>query len=122
MDEPAPLEIGSLVQAFLTAASEPQAQGETAPLVAELAYGLDQAVSDFLDHHGLDVAAYGGVEQQMLHVLAHDLQDQAGVNPHDLLDSAQNGYDSHAVLDAFSHHWPDAMADGHHDVAPIDHG
>jgi hypothetical protein len=84
-------------------------------VVAELAYGLDQAVSDFLDQQGMEVDAYGEVEQQLLGALAHDLEDQAGVNPDDLLDAAQNAYDTHAVLDAFSQHWPEGMAASHHD-------
>ena len=123
MDDSAPLELGSLVQAFLSAASEPQPDGAQAPVVAELAYGLDQAVSDFLDQHGLDVDAYAGVEQQALDLLAQDLQDQMGVNPDDLLNAGQDGYDSHAVLDAISVHWADAMADcGVQEIDPIDPG
>lgn len=112
MDDSASLSIGSLVQALLSVAAEPHADGASAPVAAELAHGLDQAVSDFLDQKGLDAQAYGGVEQQALDLLAHDLQEQVGVNPEDLLNPGQDGYDSHAVLDALSVHWADAMADG----------
>ena len=115
MDSLASLDIGALVQDFLTAASAQQAAEAELPVVAEFAYGLDQAVSDFLDQQGMQVDAYGEVEQQLLGALAHDLEDQAGIDPQDLLDAAQNAFDTHAVLDAFSQHWPDGMAEAHHD-------
>ena len=119
MDDSALLTIGSLVQAFLSAASEPQVDGDSAPVAAELAHGLDQAVSDFLDQHGLDVDAYGGVGQQVLDLLVHDLQEQVEVNPEDMLNPGADGYDSHAVLDAISVHWADG---GVQDIGQIDSG
>jgi hypothetical protein len=112
MENPAPLNIAALVQDFLSAASAPGESASDGAALAELAYGLDQVVSEFLDHQGMQVDAYAGVEQQLLGALAHDLQDQAGIDPDGLLDGSQAGFDTHAVLEALSQHWPEGLVDG----------
>ena len=108
--------VSRLVEAFLLLASPwLQSAGDTSTsevvdakdglvpttVVAELAYGLDQVVSSYLDDQGLDVEAYGRVQQQVLMDLAEDLPPPAegGADP-SLLD--ENGqYDMYAVLEAY---------------------
>lgn len=108
--------VAGLVQAFLALAN-PWIQGasqassgelaaggdglEPACVVAELAYGLDQLVSAYLDDQGLDVEAYGQVQQQVLIGLAEDLQMPADPVSDSVLLDANGDYDLHAVLDAY---------------------
>jgi hypothetical protein len=89
-------ELGALVDQFLEAVSDVQAAlPELTP--ADLAYSLDEVVSDYLEQHSLPVDDYAVLEQHVLHALVDDLQG-------DIKDdsAAVGGFDDAAVLDPFA--------------------
>jgi hypothetical protein len=121
--------VSHLVEAFLVLASpllqsagdacmrggvEGQDELVSTTVVAELAYGLDQVVSGYLDDEGLDVEAYGRVQQEILMSLAEDLEPLSDDDPvPDLLDG--NGqYDLFAVLEACGN----GLVEGHPEGSP----
>jgi hypothetical protein len=101
-----PLGLGELVSQFLETALETAQEAHHLPepglvSAADLAYGLDEAVSSYLDQHSLPLEQYAELQQQVLEVLAHDLHNQGHLEePLPLLD-LQGQVDAYAVLEAY---------------------
>ncbi|MEA5423793.1 hypothetical protein [Synechococcus sp. CCY9202] len=85
---------------------DPAESMDSAPRLgtAELAYGLDQTVSTYLEDQGLPLEQYHEIQQDLLNALADTLHDQ-GLADHDAIvyDDLGNA-DGAAVLGALDGH------------------
>jgi hypothetical protein len=97
-----PLGLGELVSQFLETALEAEQAAETGLVsAAELAYGLDEAVSRYLDQHSLPLEQYAELQQQVLEVLAQDLHSQGHLDSNLPLVDLQGPVDAYTVLEAY---------------------
>lgn len=98
--------LGELVSRFLeialATAGDTQLEAETGLITAaDLAYGLDEAVSNYLDQHSLPLEQYAELQQQVLEVLAQDLHSQGHLDSDLPLLDLQGQVDAYAVLEAY---------------------
>jgi hypothetical protein len=103
--------IDTLVSTYLetvAASGDSDADGNLSP--AELAYGLDEMVTSFIETHGLSFDDHAAIQQDVINTLAHELNDlQGGDGLSDgVLDIAMDAAgdaSSADVLAALDHHF-----------------
>ncbi|MEB3264760.1 MAG: hypothetical protein VKJ66_10355 [Synechococcus sp.] len=111
-------EVGDLVLSYLEAiqeglqAIEPVASDSPGPGTAELAYGLDQTVSSYLEQQGLPLDHYHDIQQELINGLA-DVMEERGITEHGSIGVDEfgnaDGIDVLGVLDGHLHDLLDMM-------------
>ncbi|WP_415400195.1 hypothetical protein [Synechococcus sp. W4D4] len=76
---------------------------------AELASGLDLAVSDYLDANALSADAYGVIEQEVFNVLAEQINDLESDSPVDIQIDDQGNADGADLIAALDQTFDDLM-------------
>jgi hypothetical protein len=85
--------------------------------VAELAYGLDQMVSSYVDSYGLSIEDHAVIQQEVYNHLAHDLNDPSVDDGIDIAFDASGDANGADVLAALDDHFME-IYDAH--VMPVD--
>ena len=93
--------IGGLVSTYLeTMQSSGDLDGDGNVSVAELAYGLDEAVTSFLEMNSLSADEYESIQQEVFNQLAHQLTDLDPDNPVEIALDEVGDADAASVLAA----------------------
>lgn len=114
--------VAELVVSFLEVLPGPDdlAQESATLGMAELAYGLDQVVSSYLEQQGLPLEQYQEIQQNLINALA-DVIEEHGLNDHQPIgvDAFGNadGADVLGVLDGHLHDLLDVMPGLEHGVS-----
>ena len=113
--------VDDLVATYLhSMASFGDADGNGDLGVDELAYGLDQAVSDFIDAHGLSVDDHASLQQEVFDSLATDIAD-LNLDESAALDGLDSAHaDGAEVLAALDHHFQEIYTAYQDDSAAAD--
>lgn len=121
-----PYSIDALLSTYLeTMASSGDAEGDGGLSPAELAYGLDDMVSSFIEENGLSIEDHAAIQRDVINTLAHELTDMqrdpfsAPDGPDIAVDSTGDA-NSADVLAALDHHFQE-IYDAHviaHDSYP----
>jgi hypothetical protein len=100
--------VDALVTSYLESmavAGDTDSNGELS--AAELAYGLDDMVSQFIDAHGFSIDDYAAIQQEVYNELAHELNDLSIDDGIDIAFDATGDANGAEVLAALDDHFMD---------------
>ena len=107
-DDPYP--IGDLVSTYLESMqTSGDLDGDGNVSVEELAYGLDEAVTSFLEANSLSADEYESIQQEVFNQLAHQLTDLDPDNPVEIALDEVGDADAASVLAALDDNFDDLL-------------